>query len=155
MAAWPSVSWPTGLKGCRGPLQPGHGPGGPGECPAGPGSLAALCGTGAHGQVGRVHPPSAGRPLRPGRHPARRRSARKTKQLALVIPFPVSGYQLSVKISYSVCHKFHPPGGSYTRCQKFLPPPLTLALSPRWGERGEEERTFGKRYKSPFFKGGL
>jgi len=37
---------------------------------------------------------------------------------------------------------------TYTRCQKFLPPPLTLALSPRWGERGEEERTFGKRYRS-------
>jgi|GEM_PF-6230384 len=26
--------------------------------------------------------------------------------------------------------------GIYTRCQKFFPPPLTLALSPRWGERG-------------------
>jgi hypothetical protein len=25
---------------------------------------------------------------------------------------------------------------SYTGCQKFFPPPLTLTLSPRWGERG-------------------
>jgi hypothetical protein len=25
--------------------------------------------------------------------------------------------------------------------------PLTLTLSPRWGERGLEERTFGKCYK--------
>jgi len=24
----------------------------------------------------------------------------------------------------------------YTHCQKFFPPPLTLTLSPRWGERG-------------------
>src|SRR5665647_3287109 len=29
-----------------------------------------------------------------------------------------------------------------------LLPPLTLTLSPRWGERGQEERTFGKRYMS-------
>ena len=25
---------------------------------------------------------------------------------------------------------------AYTRCQKFFLPPLTLTLSPRWGERG-------------------
>ena len=24
----------------------------------------------------------------------------------------------------------------YTRCQKFFSPPLTLTLSPHWGERG-------------------
>jgi len=36
----------------------------------------------------------------------------------------------------------------YTHCQKFFPPPLTLTLSPRWGERGKEERTFGKRYNT-------
>jgi hypothetical protein len=38
---------------------------------------------------------------------------------------------------------------AYTRCQKFFPPPLTLTLSPRWGERVYEERTFGKRYNKP------
>jgi hypothetical protein len=32
--------------------------------------------------------------------------------------------------------------------KSFFLSPLTLALSPRWGERGQEEKTFGKRYKS-------
>jgi hypothetical protein len=34
---------------------------------------------------------------------------------------------------------------TYTFCQNFFLIPLTLTLSPRWGERGEEERTCGNR----------
>ena len=43
-----------------------------------------------------------------------------------------------------------PQNDRYTCCQKFFLTPLTLTLSPRWGERGQEERTFGKRYKGTF-----
>jgi len=32
--------------------------------------------------------------------------------------------------------------------------PLTPTLSPRWGERGKEERTFGKRYNCLTAAGG-
>jgi hypothetical protein len=36
----------------------------------------------------------------------------------------------------------------YPLTKVFSHPPLTLTLSPRRGERGEEEETFGKAYKS-------
>ena len=36
----------------------------------------------------------------------------------------------------------------YSLPKVFSYPPLTLTLSPRWGERGQEERTFGNEYKS-------
>ena len=39
--------------------------------------------------------------------------------------------------------------------KSFFCSPLTLALSPRWGEREKEEGTFGKRYKYSRLPGAL